>query len=234
MNLIQLISILIPIAILDSFNPSAIILTISMLASGTKIRNILLYVFGIFCTYFGIGAVLVIGYQFFGSGFKIDLSFVVDYINKPPLWTILMELVAGVSLLIYTLIQSKKTSVIEKKSKPKIIVQKSILSFFMLGVVITGVESTTALPYFGAISTLFLGNKGVFTNLVLLGIYNIFFILPALTLIRIRLYYKEKFDLVLCSLQKLSHKYAPKVVFWGGVIFSAYLIFDAAQLLIRR
>jgi Sap, sulfolipid-1-addressing protein len=234
MPLIQLISIIISIAILDSFNPSAIILTISMLGSGTKFRNILLYIFGIFCTYFGIGAVLMIGYQFFGSGFKIDLSFVGDYFNKPPLWTILTEFIAGISLLIYTLIHSKKTSLIEKKPKSNTVVQKSMLSFFMLGVVITGVESTTALPYFGAISTLFLGNKGVLTNLVLLCIYNIYFILPALILIGIRLYYKEKFDLIIVSLKKLSYKYGPKVVFWGGIVFSAYLIFDAALLLIYR
>jgi hypothetical protein len=234
MNLIQLISILIPIAILDSFNPSAILLTISMLASGTKIRNILLYIFGIFFTYFGLGAILVIGYQYFGSGFKLDINFVGDYISKPPLWTIMIEFFIGVSLLIYTISQEKSKNLTTKKIKPKTIEQKSMISFFILGVVITGVESTTALPYFGAISTLFLANKGILINLILLGIYNIFFILPALLLIIIRLYYKEKFDRVINSIRTLSNKYIPKVIFWGGLIFSFYLIFDAIQLLIHR
>jgi cytochrome c biogenesis protein CcdA len=234
MNFAQLISIFIPIAILDSFNPSAILLTVSMLASGTKIRNILLYIFGISCTYFGMGTVLVIGYQLFGSGFKLDLNFVGEYISKPPLWTILTELIVGVSLFVYSLNQRINKNTTVKKVEPKPIVQKSMLSFFLLGVVITGAESTTALPYFGAISTLFLANKGVLTNLSLLGIYNIIFILPALLLIAIRLYYKEKFDRVINSIQILSNKYTPKVIFWGGLVFSFYLIFDATQLLSHR
>jgi Sap, sulfolipid-1-addressing protein len=234
MNLIQLASLLIPIAILDSINPSAIILTILMLTKGTQIKNILAYISGIFVSYFAIGATALIVYRYFGSGFKPDFSFVAEYINKPPFWVVLLEFVAGVAILInsiYSRVYPKNT---KEKPPKRIITQTSLLSFVVLGVGITGLEATTALPYFGTISTMFLANFGLLTNLVLVFFYCLIFVIPPLALIGIRLVYKEQFESVLAKLKKLSAKYMPNIWLYGNLILAVYLIIDSLQLLVNR
>ncbi len=233
MSLLQLIFVLIPIAVLDSINPSAIILTVLMLSKDTKIKNILSYILGIFISYLAIGAGALLLYRFFGAGYKLDFSFAYEYINSPPLWMIVLQFIAGMAILANTLYRRKYPKTKAEQPKTKSLTQTSLLSYFALGVGITGVEATTALPYFGAISTMFLANKGLFVNLILVFFYCVIFVLPPLVLIGIRLIYKDHFDTILAKLKQLSARYIPKIGFYGNLLLAAYLIIDSIQLFLK-
>jgi hypothetical protein len=225
MTLSQIISLLIPIAILDSVNPSAIVLTLTMLISGIDSKKVMAYIMGIFLIYFSIGLLVVYLFEYSGITFKFDFGFVGDYINSPPIWAILVQLIVGI-LILYNCINNRiKPKVVEFK-KPKL-TQNSIFSYFILGVIITGVESTSALPYFGAFSSLFLANLGFDTNVFLLFGYCIIFVLPPISLVVIRTLYKEDFDKIINRIKLFSSKYSPKILFYFPLVLSIFIISDA-------
>lgn len=49
------------LALLDSVNPSALVVTLTLLSRGSRLRAVLVYVAGIFATYLTLGVLLVLG-----------------------------------------------------------------------------------------------------------------------------------------------------------------------------
>jgi hypothetical protein len=136
--------------------------------------------------------------------------------------------------LVHTIYNKTHPKTKSEKTGKNSLTQTSLFGFIALGVGITGVEATTALPYFGAISTMFLANFGLLTNLILVFFYSLIFVLPPLVLIGIRLVYKDHFEMVLAKLKKLSQRYLPSIGFYGNLILAIYLIIDSLQLIINR
>ena len=177
--------------LLDSLNPSAIAVTIIQLSSDKKpILKALAYILGIFVTYFSLGIVLFGLYSYFGN--NLDFGFLTNLINNPPIWAYYLQLIFGIFLCIYSVfyfLPKTASKKINMQSKP------SLLLSFGLGATITLIESATALPYFGAISTIYLANVGFLTSLILLFAYNIIFVLPPLILVSIYSFFPAKFDI---------------------------------------
>ena len=220
------------IAILDSINPSAIVITVAQLSNGKNpVAKCLAYIFGIYITYFFLGTVLYSSYSAFGNSFKIDFNGLINFINQPPIWAFYLQLVIGISLIIYSIhyfrpkiqevteVKDIKLSSIESKT--------SLTASFLLGITVTGVEAFTALPYFGAISTLYISNLGFFRSLILLIIYNIIFILPPLILVLMYKIFTSKFEELTIKIKSNLGKYTHKVLKYGFIILGIYLSIES-------
>jgi cytochrome c biogenesis protein CcdA len=232
MNFIQLILILTGTALLDSINPSAIVMTIGLLSTGKRVRHVLSYIFGIMVTNFTFGLVVLSIYKYSGNSFNFDLSGINELVNKPPMWAIYCQLVAGLCLLTYPFWPKSKKAKVVKPDKKLNSNRNSLLGYFLLGVTITGIEATTALPYFGAISVLFLANYPmVFNAMILLG-YNLIFVMPPLVILGIAVLFRNKFDCIISKLQLRIAKHLPKIIFVGTITLSFVMIVDSVWRLI--
>jgi hypothetical protein len=233
MTLLQLLMFITPLAIIDSINPSAILLTLTMLIASINSKKIMTYILGILLTNFALGAFVMYSYEFFGVNFQFDLEFITEFMYNPPYWGIIIKLLIGCTLLCVTIYNKlKPKSPTQELEKPNII-QNSIFSFFILGVVTTGIEAATALPYFGAFSSIFVANLGFFTNLILVFLYSIIFVLPLALLVVIRNLFKSNFHEVILNIKAFFAKYFSNTLFYLTLSFSTYLATDAFMQLLR-
>jgi cytochrome c biogenesis protein CcdA len=222
----SLILTLMSIAIVDSINPSAIVMTLVQL-NGTKkvIPNSLAYILGIFCTYYTLGIVLIYLYNTVGSSFKVDFSPIASFFVKPPNWAYWSQLVIGIATIVYAMIFYKR---IDNNSTNNIKTAKtSFLSSFILGIIITGVEAGTAIPYFGAISALYIANLGMLQSIILLFFYNLIFILPPLTIVGLFVLFRSKFQTVIDSINQFTTRYSYPTLKYGMTIVGLILVVDS-------
>lgn len=155
------------LALLDSFNPSALVVTIYLLLQGKPYAaKVLTYVSAVFISYLGIGVLLMLG-----------LGSVWEYVDGSAAYAV--QGVAGALLLGYALFAPDKPR--EKKARAPLAV--GLPAVFLLGATITAVEFTTAFPYLGTIAILTNVEMGLAGWLPILIAYNTIFVLPPLLLV---------------------------------------------------
>lgn len=157
---------LLGLALLDSFNPSALAVTIYLLLQGKPYASkVLTYVCAVFVSYLGVGVLLMLG-----------LGSVWEYVDGSVAYAV--QGVVGALLLGYALFAPDKPP--QKKARAPLAV--GLPAIFLLGVTITAVEFTTAFPYLGAIAILTNAEMGLAEWLPILVAYNAIFVLPPLVL----------------------------------------------------
>jgi cytochrome c biogenesis protein CcdA len=214
------------IALLDSINPSAIAMTFVILTNKkNQVLKSALYTLGIYLTNLTLGVIVFCGYKYFGSGFKPDFSFVTELFEKPPLWSLIAELIIGLILIVYTLKRGLKPS--SENQKPKSPAETSIIGAFILGVAITGVEASTALPYLGAISTLYLNNASIMAGIGILLIYNIIFVLPPTLILLSYIIFRKQFATFIPRVNKAVGNFGAQLFFVGSILLGIFLVVDS-------
>ncbi|MEW6321651.1 MAG: GAP family protein [Acidobacteriota bacterium] len=162
---------LLALAIADSINPSAIVVTLYLLALPSPVRRVLIYVAAVFLTYFALGAALLLG-----IGVVVpDAGGFLD--SRPGL---ALQALAGAALLVYALRASPEQPPASDPAPPS---AGTLVALVALGVTVTIMEIPTALPYFAAIAVLSAANIPVVEWLPLLALYNAIFVLPPVALL---------------------------------------------------
>lgn len=162
---------LLGIALLDSLNPSALALTLVLLAAPRPTPKVLTYLAGVFATYFACGAILMLG---LGAAFA-RLGAVAEH---PAVYA--AQGAVGAALLLYASLAPTPKAGADAPRQPR---SFGTGALFLLGVTVTAVEFSTALPYLGAIGLLTNANLPPVVWLPLLAGYNLIFILPPLLLL---------------------------------------------------
>jgi cytochrome c biogenesis protein CcdA len=159
------------LALLDSLNPSALAITLYLLTTKGPVPKVGSYLAGIFSTYLAAGVLLMLG---LGTA----LAALGKAAEHPVVYG--AQGVLGAGLLIYTIWDPNKG-----KPQGTALVPKSLGlgALFLLGITITAVEFSTALPYLGAIGLLTNADLAVGQWLTVLIVYNAIFILPPLLLL---------------------------------------------------
>lgn len=172
------------IALVDSINPSALLVTGYILLNAPthrKMRAVLAYVAGIFCLYSTVGALLTLGFTALlnvaGNSMENELVYIA-------------QAVIGAGMLIWSFLPSKSAAT----SGPLKPTRFSTKSLFMLGIIVTGVEFVTALPYLAAIGLLQQAEIDTITKLGILFGYNLIFIMPPLALAAVYKLKRERFE----------------------------------------
>lgn len=162
---------LLGLALLDSINPSALLMTLFLVTAGARAGKVLTYLAAVFATYFTIGLLLMLGLTTLLSTFQGAFESTAAYA---------VQAVIGAAMLVYSFSpnKSEKSNSVETKA-PR---SGGFSAMFLLGVTVTAAEFPTALPYLGAIGILNSLELPFLGWLPLLLGYNLIFVAPPLLL----------------------------------------------------
>ena len=156
------------LALLDSLNPSAVAITLYLLLSGGSfVTRVISYAAGIFSANLALGAALMLG-----------LSSVSGYVDGPVAYG--AQAVVGAALLGYAVLAPDRPRREKKARRPRSLGPGPV---FLLGMTITVLEFSTALPDLAAVAIL--NNAGLTAAqwMPVLAAYNLVFVLPPLLLL---------------------------------------------------
>ena len=160
---------LIALALVDSINPSAIVVTLYLLSRGRGPAQVITYIAAIFLTYLALGAMMLLG---------IDALLPSSIITGNARLRFIVPGLIGLAMLVYA-IRAPATAGSAPRVEPG---ATSYAALAVLGVTVTTLELPTAMPYFGAVALLTSADLLITEWLPLLVLYNAIFVLPPVLL----------------------------------------------------
>lgn len=147
------------LALVDSINPSAIVVTLYLLGRQWVPARVVVYVAAIFVTYLTLGAMMM-------SGIDALLPSVRTLANSR--FGFIVQSLIGIAMLVYA-IRAPATARSAPRVEPR---AATYAALALLGVTVTAMELPTAVPYFGAIALLTAADLPTAQWLPLLAVYN--------------------------------------------------------------
>jgi cytochrome c biogenesis protein CcdA len=205
---------LIPLAAIDSLNPTTTALQIYLLITPKPLVRSITFILGIISGYWTAGLLIALGFS----------KVIVNVINSADRLTYVIQFIIGIVLIIvgFRLNQSfgKQATIKHPKSlKP--------MSTFVLGAVATLWDFPTALPYIIAIERIVGAKLSLLKLMGVLGLYNLVFVLPLLVLLGIYIMMGNKSAVLLERINKQISKWSPKVLQVLMVCLGLVLVIDS-------
>ncbi|QFS51705.1 GAP family protein [Nostoc sphaeroides] len=205
---------LIPLAAIDSLNPTTTALHIYLLMTPKPLVRSITFILGIIAGYWTAGLLIALGFS----------KVIVNAINSAEKFIYVIQFFIGIVLIIigFTLNQSfgKQATIKHPKSlKP--------MSTFVLGVVATLWDIPTALPYIIAIERIIEAKLSLLKLMGVLGFYNLIFVLPLIVLLWIYIMMGNKSAVLLERINRQMAKWYPKILQVLMVCFGLLLIVDS-------
>jgi cytochrome c biogenesis protein CcdA len=212
---------LLALALVDSINPSAIVVTLYLLSRDRVPAQVLVYVAAIFVTYLALGLTMMLGFDALlpslrtaGSG---RLGLVVQGDN-------------GFAMLLYA-IRAPTTGKSSSRIEPR---ASTYAALAFLGVTVTTMELPTAVPYFGAIALLTTADLPLSRWLPLLVLYNLIFVLPPLMLLAGHVIFGSRLDARYAALRERLQAGARETMLWIlGLVGGGLLVSSVAEYVAR-
>ncbi len=210
------------LALLDSINPSALVITILLLfAGGPVVRRVGIYLAGVSSAYFTLGLILMLGLDL--------LSVFGEILDNPVVYA--LQLAIGAGMLIYAI---KAPSDVEPESLPTIPGMNKSWALFGLGMTVTITEAPTAFPLLGATGVMTASDMSAGLWFPLLIVYNIIFILPPLGLLAMHQILGRRSRDMLERLQQRLLRGARETMLWVIGIVGFGLLADALGYFAQR
>jgi cytochrome c biogenesis protein CcdA len=212
---------LLALALVDSINPSAIVVTLYLLSGGRVPAQIVVYIAAIFLTYLTLGVMMMSGIDALlpslgtiGSG---RLGFIVQGL-------------IGLGMLLYA-IRAPTTANWTPRIDPS---GSSYAALALVGVTVTTMELPTAVPYFGAIALLTTADLPMARWLPLLVLYNAIFVLPPVLLLVGHIVFGGRLDARYADLRERLQAGARETMLWiFGLVGGGLLVWSVAEYLAR-
>ena len=208
----------------DSINPSAIVVTLYLLstAGSRALVQVVVYVSTIFITYLLLGVVLVLGIESLLPSLGGVLRGLTGFI---------VQSLVGLVLLIYGLTASTSRQSAPVVARPS---ASTYAALVMLGVSVTAMELPTAVPYFAAIALISEAGLPMRAWAPLLGIYNVIFVLPPIALLAGHLVLQERLAEPYAALRQRLEGGARETVSWVAGLVGGWLFVTGTIELIAR
>lgn len=198
------------IALLDSINPSAIVVTLQLLSRRAPLGAILAYVGAVFLTYTSVMVLLVLGLTALLAPLTAFFATTAANVGLA---------VLGAGMLAYALFSKNPKD--SPQRPPMRLSAGTAGGLFLLGVTVTLAELPTALPLVGAVGLLTSANLSAAAWVVLVLVYNVIFVLPPLLL---TFGYRWLGDRAGEALQKRLTRGAKETMLWILGIVGFYML----------
>ena len=218
---------LVALAVVDSINPSAIVVTLFLLSRERVSAQVVVYVAAIFLTYLTLGALMMSGIDAllpsFGAAGSGRLGLIVQGL-------------IGLAMLLYA-IRAPATAASAPRVEPS---ASTFAALALLGVTVTAMELPTAVPYFGAIALLTTAGLQMERWLPLLVLYNAIFVLPPVLLLLGHLAFGRRLEARYADLRERLQAGARETMLWifglvgGGLLFSSVVEYIARYVMRRN
>lgn len=204
------------LAVVDSINPSALVVALYLLSQANVVPRLLAYVAGILASYLALGCALMLGagavFERFGAA-----------LDHPLVWAIQGAL--GAVLLAWAVFAPKRGAAPPPQPAPR---TGGLAGMMLLGATVTLLEMVTALPYFAAIALMVGAGLPASAWLPLLLAYNLVFVLPPLALLGLHLASGSRLRSRYGGWQARLQAGAREALLWIFGIVGVALLFDAA------
>ncbi len=205
---------LLALALVDSINPSAIVVTLYLLSRERVSAQVVVYVAAIFLTYLTLGVLMMVGSAALLPSLPIDSESKLAFIAQGLL---------GLAMLVYA-IRAPATAGAAPRAEPG---ATTYAALALLGVTVTAMELPTAVPYFGAITLLTSAGLPLAAWLPLLVLYNTIFVLPPVLLLVGHVAFGPRLNARYATLRERLQAGARETMLWifglvgGGLLVSA-------------
>ena len=212
-----LLSSLLLLALLDSLNPSALVVALWLLSRPRPAQRLLAYVGGILVSYLAIGVAMMLGF----TALSEPLGRVLDH----PVALVVQGLL-GAALLVYAIFAPSTAHAAHEPHAPA---TGTLLSFAVLGMAVTLAELVTALPYFAAIALMIGHHLEPAQWLPLLLGYNLIFVAPPLLLLGLHALLGHRTDERFARWRERLRRGAREATLWIFALAGVALMGDAAS-----
>jgi cytochrome c biogenesis protein CcdA len=211
----RLIPVVVSIGLADSLNPSTIAPAL-YLASGEQARNkVTQFTLGVFAVYLLGGAVIALGPGELLLGLVPHPHHIARHV---------IEVIAGVGMLLVSAIVWQNRARLAARAAPDAGASDS-KSSLLLGATITAVELPTAFPYFAVISIVVGAGLDPGSQLVLLVVFNLCFVLPLLLIVATLWLAPERAVEILGRGRGFLHRHWPAVLSGAALLAGVIVLF---------
>ena len=213
----NLLPALLPLALLDSLNPSALMVALWLLSQPHAAPRLLACVAGILAAYLSPGIVMMLG----ATAARDTLIAVLDH----PV-ALGAQALLGAGLLAYAIFAPSHA---HQAREPRAPAGGQLAAFVLLGMTVTVVELVTALPYFAAIALMVGADLSPARWLPLLVGYNLVFVAPPLLLLGLHALLGHRTDARFARWRERLRRGAREATLWIFGIVGMALLVDAAS-----
>ncbi len=215
----------IALAVLDSINPSAIVVTLYLLSISKSrvLVQVVVYLGAIFLTYFALGVMMLLGID----ALLPSLSEVL----RGRIGLVAQSLV-GLAMLVYSLTASTDHAPTRVVPRPS---ASTYAALAVLGISVTAMELPTAIPYFAAIALITEAALPIEAWAPLLGLYNLIFVLPPIALLVGHLVLRKQLAERYAALRQRLQGGARETALWvAGLVGGGLFVTGIIELAARR
>ncbi|NZA27135.1 GAP family protein [Luteimonas sp. SJ-92] len=208
---------LLALALLDSLNPSALVVALWLLSRPQAAPRLLAYVTGILAAYLGLGIAMMLGFGALRDAIG-------DALDHPV--ALLVQGLLGAALLAYGIFAPKSA---HQAREPHAPAGGRLAGYVALGMTVTAVELVTALPYFAAVALMLAADLAPLQWLPLLLAYNAIFVAPPLLLLALHALLGSRTDERFARWRQRLQRGAREAALWIFAIVGVALLGDAVS-----
>ncbi|MBV8430243.1 MAG: GAP family protein [Solirubrobacterales bacterium] len=221
--MLRLLGVVISIGLVDSLNPSTVGPALLLAAGEEPRRRVLAFTLGTFAVTFAGGLILILG-----PGRAI-----ISLVPHPgPTARYILETIAGAALLTVGMVVWRRREQLRQRSgEPsqhkglaRRLVSRAARNPGLLGASIALVELPTAFPYFAAIAAVVGSGFGLTSQIVLVAVYNVCFVLPLLGIVLTLTVFGDRAVGILDRVRAYFRRRWPAVVGIAAIIAGAFVI----------
>lgn len=206
------------LAVVESLNPSALVVTISLLSRENPAPRVLAYVAGIFTVFFSLGLAALLG----GQGVLRFFRKLHDH-----QFTYQAQLPIGLALLAWAAWSLRKPPVPDQPNLLTRAPEGPIWRLFLVGIGVTSFEALTAFPYFGALAILLDASVPRRDAILALVAFNLFFITPPLLLLWATTTLGRRAPMFLARVRTFLDREGRLIMLWLLAVVGLVLTLDA-------
>ncbi len=222
----NLLVLLFPIALVDSFNPTATATIILLLATPRPVARVSAAIAGFGAAYFAFGALVVPG----ANGLVAELE---RWSASPPPLYYVVQLVLAIALLAFAI----RTARVRPVGDPAMSLSARWLgspwAAFGLGAALNIGELPTAFPYLAALERVAVSGVTAVEALLALALYAVIFVLPLVILLIVYLRLRERAAPALVRMNAVVEHWAAPLGVVFALLLGALLLVDGAAFFLR-